>query len=70
MLNEYEIAVLACALENCDWNIRSIVTEDEEKLLVELPFSAETSIQGESRGFVIYLLVVTFAIKVVNIEFS
>ena len=64
MLNEYEIALLACTLDKCGWNVDEIVREDEGVFLTEFPCSLEVEITKESRQLIIYLLIITFSLKV------
>jgi len=63
MLNEYEIALLACTLDKCEWNLDEIVREDEGVFLTEFPCSLEVEITKESRQLIIYILILTFALK-------
>jgi len=64
MLNEYEIAMLACLLDRCEWRIESIIYENEESLLKEFPYSLEADTVRNSKRIIMYLLIVTFILKV------
>lgn len=64
MLNEYEIAMLACLLDKCEWQIERIVYEDEEHLLKEFPYSLEADTVRNSKRVIMYLLILTFILKV------
>lgn len=63
MLNEYEIIVLACALDHCSWKIEETVYPDEEGFLKEFPGNLGTDIDSECKRLIIYLLVITFSLK-------
>jgi len=63
MLNEYELALLACALDKLEWNLDSIVREEEGSYLCEFPCSLEVEITSECRQLIIYLLLVAFTLK-------
>jgi len=68
MLNEYEIAMLACLLDRCEWRIESIIHENEESLLKEFPYSLEADTVRNSKRIIMYLLIVTFILKSKSIK--
>lgn len=63
MLNEYELTMLACMFDHCDWNVEGTVREDEEGFLKEFPCSLEIEITKESRRLIIYLMLLTYNLK-------
>ena len=68
MLNEYEIAMLACLLDRLEWNIDRIISENEESLLKEFPYSLEADTVRNSKRIIMYLLIVAFILKVKRIR--
>lgn len=63
MLNEYEIVVFACVLENLPWKIEEVVYNDEHNYLIEFPSNSGLELNSEAKKFIMYLLVVTFSMK-------
>lgn len=63
MLNEYEIIVLACALDHCNWKIEETVYPEEALNLKEFPFNLGSEIDNDCKRLIIYLLVITFSLK-------
>lgn len=63
MMNEYELALLACAIDKLEWNMDSLVREDEGSYLSEFPCSLEVEITSDCRQLIIYLLIVAFTLK-------
>lgn len=63
MLNEYELTMLACAFDHCEWNVEGTVREEEETFLKEFPCSLEVEITKESRRLIIYLMLLTYTLK-------
>jgi len=63
MLNEYEIIVLACALDHCNWKVEDTVYPDEAAFLKEFPGNLGNEIDSECKRLIIYLLVITFSLK-------
>ena len=64
MLNEYEIVVLGCALDHCGWKIEETVCPEEADFLREFPGNLGNDIDIECKRLIIYLLVITFSLKV------
>lgn len=64
MLNEYEIVVFACMLDHCNWKIDEIVYPDEANLLTDFPSNFGIEINSEGKRFIMYLLIITFSLKV------
>jgi len=65
MLNEYEIIVLACALDHCNWKIEETVYLEESSYLKEFPGNLGNEISSDCKRLIIYLLVITFSLKVI-----
>jgi len=63
MLNEYEIIVLACALDHCSWKIEETVYPEEASFLREFPGNLGNDIDTDCKRLIIYLLVITFSLK-------
>lgn len=63
MLNEYEIVVLACALDHCSWKIEETVYPEEASFLKEFPGNLGNDIDMDCKRLIIYLLVITFSLK-------
>lgn len=63
LLNEFEIANLALLLDIWGWKYDDLVYQDEANNLVEFPISSGVEINSECKRFIIYLLLVTFALK-------
>jgi len=64
MLNEYEIIVLACALDHCNWKVEETVYLEEAAFLKEFPGDLGTALDDDCKRLIIYLLVITFSLKV------
>lgn len=63
MLNEYEIIVLACALDHCNWKVEETVYLEEAAFLKEFPGDLGTALDDDCKRLIIYLLVITFSLK-------
>ena len=70
MLNEYEIMAFSCTLDHCNWKIEEIVYNDEGNFLEEFPANFGVEINEECKRFIMYLLILTFSIKVNLFEFN
>jgi len=64
MLNEYEIVVFACSLDHCSWKIDEVVLAEEADFLREFPSNFGVEISDECKRFIMYLLIITFSLKV------
>jgi len=64
MLNEYEIVVFACSLDHCNWKIDEVVAHEEADFLREFPSNFGVEISDECKRFIMYLLIITFSLKV------
>jgi len=62
MLNEYEIASLACTLDHCAWKIDEVILPQEQDFLGDFPLT-EVEITSDCKRFIMYLMVLTFSIK-------
>lgn len=63
MLNEYEIVVLGCALDHCNWKFEEAIYPEESMLLREFPGDLGNDIDDECKRLIIYFLVLAFSMK-------
>lgn len=66
MLNEFEIVVFGCLLDHCPWNIDDVLALEDGSNLWEFPSNFGLDISIDCKRFIIYLLIITFALKVKN----
>ncbi len=66
MFNEFEIIVFACVLDHCPWNMDDVLTVEQGVLLQEFPSNFGLEVANDCKRFIIYLLIVAFALKVIS----
>lgn len=69
MLNEYEISAFACWLDHINWKIDDVVFYDEGAYLNEFPANFGVEIGQDCKQFIVFLIIMTFAIKVLFFYF-